>query len=102
MNAGDRVENNNYKRGYKVKRGETWPYPPQDNESIYGVILNHPGSRDEECTVLWIDNHNHALNKYTYCTGRDNQFDLVFAEDTVDYSIDDMFADLDALAERFS
>lgn len=104
MQIGDKVTKDNYKRGYKVKRSDTWKYPEQDRDSIYGVILNKPeGSylRDEEVKVLWIDQHNHPLKTYNYVVGRDEQFDLVYAEETVDYSLDDMFADLDALALKF-
>jgi len=101
MNKGDVVTNINYKKGYKVVRGKDWNYKDQDENSVYGVILNNPKNNDSDCEVLWIDSHNHGLKKYTYFTGRGNKYDLAFYEDTIDYSIDDMFADLDLLAEKF-
>lgn len=101
MQTGEIVKKDNYKRGYKVKRNEnSWPYNDQDAGSSFGVILNHPNDLGE-CTVLWVDNHNLPIKKYVYNVGYMNQYDLLFAEDTVDYSLEDMFADLDALAERF-
>lgn len=102
MQKGEVVNNTNYKRGYKVLRGNDWSHKDQDKDAIYGVILTHPNTYDEDCEVVWIDNRNHPLKKYVYRTGRGGKFDLIFAEDTIDWSIDDIFADLDALAERFS
>jgi len=101
MTKGDIVKNDNFKKGHKVIKGPDWEYGDQDIHSIYGVIVTPPGTYNEDCEVIWIDQHNHPLKKYVYRTGRAGKHDLVFYQDTIDYSLEDMFADLDALADKF-